>query len=352
MRGRKKTMFICQSVRQALVGAVFVFCLPVCAWAEPTRLIYDTDMGNDIDDALALAVIHALQSRGECELLAVTVTKDSELAAPFVDALNTFYGRGDIPIGMVRQGKTPEDGKFLPLAKERDQGDLRYPHDLATAKDAPAAVSLLREILAVQPDHSVAMVQVGFSTNFARLLESPADKHSPLNGRELVAKKSSLLSLMAGAFQTIDGNNHFCEYNVVQDIENATKLVAGWPTPVVFSGFEIGYSIRTPMESIENDFQYCEHHLIPEAYRLYCQPDENRPTWDLTSVLYAIRPDRNYFSLSAPGRVTVESDGFTRFSIDASGQHQFLIATPSQQVRVQEALVQLSSQPPQWRAED
>ena len=34
----------------------------------PTRLIFDTDMGNDIDDALALGVIHALQSREECEL--------------------------------------------------------------------------------------------------------------------------------------------------------------------------------------------------------------------------------------------------------------------------------------------
>jgi hypothetical protein len=60
------------------------------------RLIFDTDMGNDIDDALALGVIHALQNRRECELLAVTVTKDNEFSAPFVDLVNTFYGRGDI----------------------------------------------------------------------------------------------------------------------------------------------------------------------------------------------------------------------------------------------------------------
>ena len=40
------------------------FSSPVPA-AEPVRLIFDTDIGNDVDDALALAVIHALQSRGE-----------------------------------------------------------------------------------------------------------------------------------------------------------------------------------------------------------------------------------------------------------------------------------------------
>src|SRR5262249_44942665 len=56
-------------------------------------LIFDTDMGNDIDDALALGVIHALESRGECRLLAVTLSKDNALAAPFVDLVNTFYGR-------------------------------------------------------------------------------------------------------------------------------------------------------------------------------------------------------------------------------------------------------------------
>src|SRR5689334_9393496 len=73
----------------------------------PQRVIFDTDMGNDVDDALALAVLHALESRGECRLLAVTVTKDEPYAAPYVDVVNTFYGRPDIPIGVVRGGVTP-----------------------------------------------------------------------------------------------------------------------------------------------------------------------------------------------------------------------------------------------------
>src|SRR5690606_33229261 len=98
--------------------------------ADPVKLIFDTDIGNDVDDALALGVIHALQSRGECELVAVTLTKDHELCAPLVDAINTFYGRGNIPIGVARSGVTPQDSSFLGLARAEDLGALRYPHDL------------------------------------------------------------------------------------------------------------------------------------------------------------------------------------------------------------------------------
>ena len=72
--------------------------------AAPVKIIFDTDIGNDVDDVLALSVLHALQSRGECELLAVTITKPDELAGPFVDAVNTFYGRPAIPIGFTHSG--------------------------------------------------------------------------------------------------------------------------------------------------------------------------------------------------------------------------------------------------------
>ena len=75
-------------------------------------------------------------------------------------------------------------------------------------------------------------------------------------------------------------------------------------------------------------------------------PPHNRPTWDLTSVLYAVLGDRGYFDVSPRGRVTVESDGSTRFEENSQGSHAYLILRPEQKPRVLEALVQLSSQPP------
>ncbi|MBL8219156.1 MAG: hypothetical protein JNL62_07995, partial [Bryobacterales bacterium] len=60
------------------------------AAASPVSIIFDTDMGNDIDDALALACLHSLESLGEVKLLGVTITKDNRHAAPFVDLVNHF----------------------------------------------------------------------------------------------------------------------------------------------------------------------------------------------------------------------------------------------------------------------
>ncbi len=315
------------------------------AFAQPVPLIFDTDIGNDVDDALALGMIHSLQSRGECELLAVTITKDHDECAAFVDVVNTFYGRGDIPIGVVRKGVTPAQSKFTVLANQKDAGKLRYARDLVSGRDAPEAVALLRKTLAAAKDGSVVIAQVGFSTNLARLLDSKSDAASPLTGVELARKKVRLLSVMAGAFAPIGGKTHH-EYNVVKDIPSAQALAKRWPTPIVYSGFEIGLAIPYPAVSIERDYRYAKHHPLAESYYLYNPPPHNRPTWDLTSVLYAVRPDRGYFDLSPPGRATVDDKGVTTFEPMKDGPHRYLIATHDQRVRVTEAQVQLSSQPP------
>ncbi len=330
---------------------ILLVWMPLSAGAAPpVRVIFDTDIGNDCDDVLAMGILHSLQSRGDCQLLAVTITKDHELAAPFVDVINTFYGRGDIPIGVCRSGVTSREGKFNGLASRQDDSLERYPHDLRSGDDAPDAVDLLRRTLADQPDGSVVMIQVGFSTNLANLLQSAGDIHSPLSGIELVNQKVTGLSIMAGAFEKIrDNQGRFYdhrEYNIVKDIPAAQTLANQWPTPIVWSGFEIGIALPYPHQSILRDYGYVEHHPLPEAYILYNPPPHDRPTWDLTSVLQAVRPDRGYFNLSPPGNVTVADDGLTTFEASQTGQHRYMILPDGGRERVIEAMVQLSSQPP------
>ena len=324
------------------IAALCVLASTGTASAAPVKLIFDTDVGNDVDDVLAISVIHALQSRGECELLGVTITKPDELAGPFVDAVNTFYGRPGIPIGFTHSKLTNEPSKFLSLAEVRDDGTLRYPHSLKRSSHAPEATALLRRILGRQPDQSVVLVQVGYFSNLAALLATAGDEASPLTGRVLVEKKVKLLSVMAGNFRT---NRHDLEYNVIQDLPAAKQLAAQWPTPIVWSGFEIGVALPYPAISIQRDYSYVAHHPAAEAYCLYNPPPHERPTWDLTSVLYAVRPDRGYFGLSPAGRVTVEDDGYTRFVPAADGRDRFLKLNAVQAARVKEALVELASQP-------
>ncbi len=312
--------------------------------ADPVRLIFDTDIGNDVDDVLALGMIHALVSRGACDLIAVTVTKDHELAGPFADAVNTFYGRPHIPIGVVRDGATRDEGKFLGMVRDGDKPG--YPHALKRSADAPDAVALLRKVLAAQPDGSVVIAQVGFATNLARLLTSPPDTLCPLTGKELATRKVKFVSAMFGAYKPDGGTNTHREFNVIEDLPAAKKFAADWPTPIVFSGFEVGLAVTYPAVSIEKDFGYCKHHPLAEAYRRYDPPPHERPCWDLTSVLYAVYPDRGYFGLSRPGRVTVGDDGVTRFAASDKGTHRYLTLSREQAVRCREAFTYLASQPP------
>jgi purine nucleosidase len=343
-----------RGVLSIIVAAAVTFAMAMgpnssgvrAAGVEPVRLIFDTDICGDCDDVLALGMIHALQSRGHCRLLAVTISADHELAAPFVDAINTFYGRGEIPIGVVGRGGVVEKSAFLSLVQEKDQatGCWRYPHDPASGR--PGATTVLRATLAAQPDRSVVIVQGGFATNLARLLDSPPDEHSPLPGEELVRHKVKMLSLMAGAFQPIEGNRRYREYNIIRDIRSARTLAERWPTLMVYSGYEIGIALPYPAASIERDYAYVPHHPVAEAYIRRNPPPHNRPTWDLTSVLVAVLGDRDYFDHSPPGRVTIEPEGATRFEPAAQGNHSYLILRPEQKPRVLEALVQLTSQPP------
>ncbi len=338
-------------------------------------VIFDTDMWSDIDDALALAMLHSLHEQHEINLVAVTVSTAEPWSASYVDLVNTFYGHADIPIGLTHDGPTPEDfAKRFPQSKgpttryteilsqrTESDGSLRYPHQLVDGAKAPEAVSLLRKTLAAQPDGSVVMIQVGYSTNFARLLDSPADASSPLSGRELVAQKVRLLSAMAGNFhETRSGTRTFPEgspeFNLMVDVRAAQKVFSSWPTPIVDSGFEIGLGMLYPGQSITGDYAYVEHHPIAETYLTFCEEQKerggmkqcphNHPTFDLTAVLYAARPDGGYFSLSQPGRIKVLAGGGSRFEESADGSHRHLILDEQQKARTLDAMVTLASRPP------
>jgi inosine-uridine nucleoside N-ribohydrolase len=191
----------------------------------------------------------------------------------------------------------------------------------------------LRRALTDAADGSVVIVQVGFSTNLARLLDSAADA-------QLVARKVRLLSVMAGHFPAGQP-----EYNVKTDIPAARKVFGEWPSPIVFSGFEIGQALPFPAAAVEKGFLWAADHPVADAYRNYMKMPYDRPTWDLTAALYAVRPDAGYFGLSPAGRVTVDAEGRTQFTEDAAGKHRYLILDEARKARVLEALVLLATEP-------
>lgn len=315
---------------------------------EPVPMIFDTDMGNDVDDALALAIIHAMIDRQKCDLLGITLTKSNLNAARYCKAFNTAYGRPDIPIGLVANGPEPADGRYvgnvLNVKKEDGTPAFPYPSDFVPED----SVVLLRKLLASAKDNSVVIVQVGFSTNLARLLDTPADTISPLTGRELATKKVRLVSAMAGAFTfPHDGFKDHREYNIIMDIPAAQKLFAEWPTEILVSGFEVGVDVLMRPCSMQNDYNRNPYSIVKESYRFYRDGlDKTQMTWDLTSVLFVVRPEaeRDYYTVSEFGNVTVLDDGRTRFTPDENGKVRCVKMTKEQNIRVEEAFVNLCSE--------
>ena len=218
-----------------LIIAMGTHQLPASA-ASPVMVLLDTDIGPDCDDAGALAILHAMANLGEVNILGIACCTSSEWGAPCIDVINTYYGRPDIPIGTLK------DAGFLASAADEQYNKSiaqNFPNSLQSGKNAPDAVKMYRTILSKQPDASVTFITLGPLRNIKYLLNSTADEFSPLNGVDLIAKKVKLLVTMGGAYP--NGS----EWNFTQDITASQLLLDTWPTPIIFSGFEIGNPIMT-----------------------------------------------------------------------------------------------------------
>ena len=170
-----------------------------CQTSPPVKLILDTDMSGDCDDAGALALLHALADRGECELLATVANRKDKTnaSAAAVDAINTYYGRPDIPIGTDKQGPTDLQRTSLYAPALRDE----FPNDIGPDDRAPDALDVYRRVLAAQPDGSVTICSVGALSNLAELW-----RRAP----ELVRAKVQRLVVMGGEFPHVEeaGDQH------------------------------------------------------------------------------------------------------------------------------------------------
>lgn len=305
----------------------------------PMKIIFETDMGNDVDDALAYDMLMKYMEEGDIELLGISSNKPSESSVQFLDLLNNWYGYPDIPVGHVMNGATCDDAVDYAAAVVNMKDSVGNPLFLRnpSPKVIPS-VQLYRELLAAQPDSSVTIVSVGFSTNLAQLLESPADSVSPLSGRDLVAAKVKRLVTMGGNME----NKDFHEYNIVKDIPAAKVVFEQWPSEIVTSPWELGNFVLYPSTSIENDFAWATPaHPVVEAYKAYLPMPYDRPTWDLTSVLYAVEGPGNYFTVSEPGTFEVTEEGGTVFIPDAAGNRYYLKSDSTQMANIVSRFVEL-----------
>ena len=293
------------------------------------KIIFDTDIGGDCDDAGALAMLHRLCDLGECELLAVTACYASPYVAGCIDAINRYYGR-EVPVGILYAAPTDAPGTYTKgLCDE-------FPHHYPAAayesgSGAPDSVTLLRRTLAAAENGSITLVATGSMATLAALVQSPADELSPLTGAQLIAEKVLRTVVMGGRFfgswpmPIVIGGDFTVtwEWNIKADIPAAQTMCRLWPGELIFSSYEIGLYCVTMKGYAQNA---PAGDPVRRAYELHpCGREYGRESWDHTAMLYAVRPDAGYWNLHPWGRVTVDDGGITAWHAEEGGKQSYLL---------------------------
>lgn len=299
------------------------------------KVIFDTDLGNDIDDVLALQMVINYDKAGLIDLSAVTISKCNPHSISFVDGFLRYNGYHDMPLGYAYDGVNPEDHMYLlpTLAAEYKGKKLLHPVQSIDSGIEEGHIQI-RKQLAQAADSSAVLVAVGPLTNIARLLLSEPDKISPLNGIDLVRQKVRSVSIMSGNMA-----EETAEWNVLQDLE-ATKVVyEKCPVSLIVSGFEVGSKILYPHQSILNDFGNPAANPLCVAYQHYAEMPYDRQCWDLTSVYDAFDADRSIYKHSEHGTIHIDEKGISRFKPHPNGLHQYLIVDDADVERAVKELV-------------
>jgi hypothetical protein len=313
----------------------------------PIGIVFDSDLGDGVDGALALALIYGLQGKNEARLISNSTTKSSLKSAAFGDALARFFagpppaagafggfGRPAPPMGMADNGKLAADTPVLNtvLGKKTDDGKPVYPTGIVKLNDTADPVALIRNAMTAQVDQNCLVLLAGPATNLVKVMDLPGSL-------DLIKRKVKLLILAAGRYP--DGS---ADPRVKADVPAARRLFAEWPTPIVAVGAEVGEGLPYPGASIEKDFAWAPAHPIVDAYRADRTMPYDAAAPSMAAALYAARPD--CFKLSAAGMIAVLDDGRTRFTPSADGKSRYLTIDPDQKEKVIQSYVELASAKP------
>lgn len=263
------------------------------------NIILDTDIGDDCDDAYALAMANIYHNEKKVNLLAVTHATSIKNGAYCAYAVNAEYGNKNIPIGSY-SGKIVSDEKidhYATAVKEKFVGN--------TAITTTDAVKLMREKLSCIQDKSVDLVAIGPLGNLYALLESGADGISSLSGQELILKKVKRVVIMGGAFGEKAKEKHHVEWNVKCDTVAFKGFLDGCNADVYLIDFFNGLKVETG-ETLNGKDDVV-------AYSFKSFGVSKRPSWDPLSVYFEVTEDEEVFSVKQ-GKVTVDDEGFTTFT--------------------------------------
>jgi len=200
----------------------------------PTKLLLDTDIGSDIDDAVCLAYLLANPA---CDLLGITtVTGDTAERASLASVLCKIAGR-KIPIHPGRRESLLIEQKqpHVPQAAALDKWD----HDTTFSRGE--AIEFLRSTIRANPGE-VVLFGIGPMTNIAALFAADEEIPGLLKG----------LVLMCGVLSNRVKEK---EWNALVD-PTATAIVYRAAPPIHRSiGLDVTLQVTMPADEVRQKFQ-------------------------------------------------------------------------------------------------
>ncbi len=315
---------------RAVTVLLIVSSLCVAQAQTPVKVILDADMDLDVDDAGALAVLHALADNGEAEILGVICNApakrngNTRLGVATISAINQYYQRPGIPIGDMPESEYVNDP--LNFKRYRNYGNsfadpgtanlnkyvyyneyikANFPN--ANSKATWNGVPLYRKLLAEAPDSSVVVIAVGLLTMVEDLMYTGGDQYSSLTGKQLIAKKVKRLVFMTGE-SNHDGNIHYTNgfNSSFEGRGDAERISLEWPTPIVIMplGGGIGTGARLTAETPATN-------PVRKAYELFFEQKtyKNRPSWDQLAVIYGVRGNDIIFNQATNHNLEIDYIG-------------------------------------------
>lgn len=304
-----------------------------------TGIVFDSAMGERIDDILGLAVLYGLDGKNECRVVSVSTSKSNLKSAALSEVIGRFYagavsgafgavGR-TLPVGLSTEGKLAADTPIIQTVLERKNADGKpvYNHGIHHLNDTAEVPALIRNAFTSQYDQNAVVVLAGPATNLAAVLAVKGAK-------DWITQKVKQMVWVA------------TEAHLREDIPAARKLAAEWPGAITVATDEVGAAVLYPAASIEKDFAWSPAHPLVDAYRAYRAMPYDAPTPVAAAVLHAVRPQSGYFTVSDAGVAEVQDNGKLQFRADGQGKHRMLRLNPDKKVELLAAYVELASAKP------
>lgn len=289
------------------------------------KIILDTDIGNDCDDAGAIAVLCNLKKKYDYDVLAIGSTTPLMEGALTVNAITSYYNLNTM-IGYTKE--KPEYFSY-----DRDYFSKKIAEEFSNLKNnsMDEYVKVFRKAYA-SSNEKITLIVVGPFNAFKEFLESKPDEISPLSGLELVNSKTEHIYIMGGTFtdkpELFEGNEVLYEWNIVSAVKEAQFFLENVDCKMTFVPFETGMLFTGQKLNGLNNPVY-------KSYKYYS--DGIRYSWDPITVYYAITKDNENFSLSDNGTVTIDDNGKTIISYCSNGKHNILNIKSSKE-KVQETI--------------